>query len=127
MNYSICNQFAIPEPQIESPYCAVSAIGNLTSVLKLCCQDGPIANYSSAPNIPTYCFQYCDITNPELSYESVQSCISYQIVLYNATQSSYGHDTVCGPGLNTTSSAPTLRTRKLAWAALGIALMCAVV
>jgi hypothetical protein len=129
MNYSLCaNNWGVPEPPKNSPNCAVSSAGNMSAILKSCCHNGPIANYSRGPEQPTYCFQYCNITDPTLSYIDVQSCISNQITIQNISVVNQTTEITCGPGVNKTSIASTNGMNKLVWTLVGIvALQAAVV
>lgn len=122
MNNSICSHWGLPDPQSNSPNCGTYATGNMSTILKYCCKNGPIANYSDG-GAPSYCFQYCNITDPGLNYQSVQQCIFDQASLGNSTGLDHGLQVDCGPGKNTaTSNAPRAGV-KLTWILLGSALI----
>ena len=126
MNYSLCANLGVPDPPKDSANCGVSTAGNLTTILKSCCNGGPIANYSRGPDEPTYCFQYCNITDPNLSYLDVQNCILGQMRAQNFTGPLQALDISCGPAANKTSSASKGRVNKLVWTLLGLVVVQAV-
>lgn len=142
MNYSLCNNLAIPLPPTASASCGVaSTVANFSTILKTCCNNGPIANYSQSPsrggdpNGPTYCFQYCNITDPNLSYLDVERCIMGNITL-NQNLSAIGQpqalDVFCIPAANGTLTVSTGSKTivggmsRVVWAILGIGLVGAV-
>ena len=119
MNYSMCQQYSLPNPPTRSETCALYAGANSTAILQKCCNNGPIANYSDN-GVPTYCFQYCNITDPTLTYTAAVACISEEVTKVNFTP-----EYLCGPKLNTTSmhsNAPRLQAQHLGWLLLTAAI-----
>ena len=115
----------VPLPPLTGvPQCAVTNIGNMSAILNFCC-GRPTANYADVnPAEPDSCAIYCNITNPSLSYQTVQKCITQQATAANIPVSVV----ICGPGtpVNTTASKPSsasvLGTSQLGWMTMGIIL-----
>jgi hypothetical protein len=121
---SVCGQSQVPNPPTIQPSCGIPAtVGNLSTILRYCCQTSQIGNYSEH-QLPTSCFQYCNITSA-LTYQTVQNCIADQSSRSNLT----GFVFSCGPGKNATTSRasqPTHATGHVVWMLLGLAVTGAV-
>jgi hypothetical protein len=121
MNYT-CQQTALANPPTDSPTCALYAFSNSFAILQKCCNNGPVGNFSIAgfPN----CFQYCNITDPSLSYNTALQCMQDELLHTS------GGEFDCGPGLNKTSThsiAPGLQKPGLRWMLLAAAVASAIV
>jgi hypothetical protein len=129
MNYTYCQQSALPDPPTDSPNCAMYADFGQAAILKSCCRNGPIANYSGDA-YPTYCFQYCNITDPGLTSDDVKQCILDQLA-HTPSNLSYSTTFDCGTGKNATtapsrSSASRPELRNLGWIFLVITITIAI-
>ena len=120
MNYTFCSLYpSVQDPPTKSPNCAVGTWANQSAVLKSCCGNGPIGNYSW-DQLPTYCFQYCNITDPTLTVDDVSQCLTSHLSNINMTTIF-----VCGTGQNVTSShssASRSGMTKLGWILLALAM-----
>jgi len=62
-------------PPTSGPACAVPVGRNLSAILASCCKTNSIATYGDTPDGISTCYQYCNITDPSLTYQDVSQCL----------------------------------------------------
>ena len=111
MNDSVCQSWVggIPDPPTTSATCAIAIYSNTSAILKSCCHNAPMATYGENLSAPYTCFQYCNITDPGLTWQDVQTCISNASKQQNQNLT----ELVCGPGYNNTTGSSKNGTDKI--------------
>jgi hypothetical protein len=100
-------------------------IDDQPAILKSCCGNGPIANYTG-DGAPPDCFQYCNITDPSLTPDLVSECIKTALDKNAKVDTTW----ICGLGEHNnvtiiSSGTSTSAPKNLGWIMLAIGIVSA--